>query len=446
MTEARPPTSADTFRGSVVLASPRDHGAGAERAALSLHQALLAHGADATLAVDRQTDPTLQSVTQLDFRQDRNAWSAWCEARARTSAQRGNPRVGKLWRTLGRPRWLAHKPLDLDHPATRNLERLADLPRVLHLHNLENWFDYRDLPRLSQAATVCLTLHDQALLHGYGSYLQADTLANPAADPFPKARKLKADLWKGCRLHICAPSQWMLNAAQQSIFAPAIASATRIPYGIELDAFHPATQEQRTAARQTFDLEADDVVALFCAHNARTHPHKRLADAWQSVKAAADNLTTGRLVLAVVGDDGPPESHSRAHLRFLGRFGQHRQTASAYHAADFLLHTAVRDNFPFAVLEALACGLPVVARSVGGVAEQFDDHLHGRLVDPGAPQDLAGAVAQLATDAGLRSRMSVAARSLAEDRYAMPDMVERTLAWYAQAQAAFSQSQEGPAS
>ncbi|MEM9295324.1 MAG: glycosyltransferase, partial [Planctomycetota bacterium] len=83
---------------------------------------------------------------------------------------------------------------------------------------------------------------------------------------------------------------------------------------------------------------------------------------------------------------------------------------------------------------------------VGGVAEQFEDHRHGRLVDPSSPQDLADAIAQLATDAGMRKRMSAAARALAEHRYATPDMVARTLAWYAQAHAAFSQSQEGTAS
>ncbi|MEM7680317.1 MAG: aldo/keto reductase [Planctomycetota bacterium] len=432
--------------GRVVMVSYADRAAGAERAALALHKGLLAEGTDSRLIVDRQMDPSTPATHALDPAADRNPWTAWCESQSRRAASQGRPRLGKLWRTAGRPGWLAQRPLDLGHPGTRKIEQRVDPPAdLVHLHNLENWFDYRDLPRLCHAVPVCLTLHDQALLHGYGSYAQDGAITAENADPYPRARRRKQALWARSRLHVCAPSQWMLDAAYASILGPAIASAVRIPYGIELDVFRPASLEQRAAARAKFDLPANAHVMLFCAHRARSHPHKRLADAWAAAKQTAFQTPDTHHVLLVLGDDGPSESAGAAHLRFLGQLEETSDLARAYHAADLLLHTAVRDNFPFAVLEALGCGLPVVARSVGGVAEQFDDGEQGRLVDPNTPGELVSALRSVLQNEAQRKDMARAARQLAEARYNLPAMVQRTLSWYRAAQSDFASVHGDPA-
>ena len=87
-----------------------------------------------------------------------------------------------------------------------------------------------------------------------------------------------------------------------------------------------------------------------------------------------------------------------------------------------------QDPFPLAVLEAMACGLPVVATRVGGVPDQIADGVDGVLVPAGDPGALAQAIVGILEDAptaslmGSRARSSAAARSIEAQAAAMLDV------------------------
>ena len=72
--------------------------------------------------------------------------------------------------------------------------------------------------------------------------------------------------------------------------------------------------------------------------------------------------------------------------------------AEHYRAADVFVHATLADTFPGAVVEALACGTPVVGTAVGGVPEQVQPEVTGLLVPPRDPASLAAAVASLLDD------------------------------------------------
>jgi colanic acid/amylovoran biosynthesis glycosyltransferase len=78
-------------------------------------------------------------------------------------------------------------------------------------------------------------------------------------------------------------------------------------------------------------------------------------------------------------------------------------------ASDVLLHAAVTEGIPNAIVEAMACGLPVVAAGCGGVPEAVTNGVEGFLVPPRHPERMAEAVLRL-QDAGLRKRMGEAGR------------------------------------
>ena len=88
------------------------------------------------------------------------------------------------------------------------------------------------------------------------------------------------------------------------------------------------------------------------------------------------------------------ESMTRAlhasNLRFAG-FLEQEQLVRLYAAADLAVVPSREEPFGLAALEALACGLPVVASSVGGLREYVDDSV-GRLVRPDDPGELAHAI------------------------------------------------------
>lgn len=81
---------------------------------------------------------------------------------------------------------------------------------------------------------------------------------------------------------------------------------------------------------------------------------------------------------------------------------------------DIFLNTTNIDNTPVSVLEAMACGLPVVSTNVGGLAYMLENEHDALLVSPGDVEAMTGAVRRLLTQPGLASRLSTNGRAKAE--------------------------------
>ena len=150
------------------------------------------------------------------------------------------------------------------------------------------------------------------------------------------------------------------------------------------------------------------------AHVAESEPDARL-------------LVLGRLVSSP--ESLVSELGLAAKVEFLGRYAQ-RDAPDLFRRAHLLLHTKVKDPCPSAVIEAMACGLPVVYAASGGTVELVGDeagvgvpHPDGWERDqPPAPAELADAVrAVLADLPGYRA----AARQRAVERFALGPWLDR---------------------
>lgn len=78
-------------------------------------------------------------------------------------------------------------------------------------------------------------------------------------------------------------------------------------------------------------------------------------------------------------------------------------------ACDLFVLASHYEGVPVAVIEALAMGLPVIATRVGVVPEVITPGVEGVLISPGQPDRLAEGIRTLATNAGLRESMAMAA-------------------------------------
>jgi glycosyltransferase involved in cell wall biosynthesis len=99
-------------------------------------------------------------------------------------------------------------------------------------------------------------------------------------------------------------------------------------------------------------------------------------------------------------------------------------------ALDVLLLSSVHEGLPNVILEAMACGLPVVAPNVGGCNELVRNGLSGLLVERATRDDLMTACRSLLADSALRQRFGTTARKIAVAEHSLTEMTDRMLAVY----------------
>lgn len=89
---------------------------------------------------------------------------------------------------------------------------------------------------------------------------------------------------------------------------------------------------------------------------------------------------------------------------------------------DVFLLTSLSEGFPNSILEAMACGLPVVATKVGGIPEVVTDNRSGILVESNNPAATATAIIRLLKDENLRKDMGRCAREIIEQKFNLSRM------------------------
>jgi glycosyltransferase involved in cell wall biosynthesis len=110
--------------------------------------------------------------------------------------------------------------------------------------------------------------------------------------------------------------------------------------------------------------------------------------------------------------------------------GEHRDPRPYLRAADVFLLPSRQEGFSNAILEAMACSLPVIATDVGGNAEAIVHDKGGLIIPPHDPQALAGAIVELDRRRGDLRDMGVFNRERVVERFSL-DASARSLAdWY----------------
>jgi glycosyltransferase involved in cell wall biosynthesis len=99
-------------------------------------------------------------------------------------------------------------------------------------------------------------------------------------------------------------------------------------------------------------------------------------------------------------------------------------------SADVVACTPWYEPFGIVPLEAMACGVPVVASAVGGMLDTVVHEVTGRLVKPKSPLDVAAAINQLLRDDFLRQSLGAAGRDRAKARYTWDRIAADTLRIY----------------
>lgn len=190
----------------------------------------------------------------------------------------------------------------------------------------------------------------------------------------------------------------------------------------------PAPAGPREPLRRRFGLTAEHVCIGFTGRLAR---QKAPADLLRAFALLAPQAPQARLVM--VGD-GPLGAELREESRRLGIAGSTVWAGSmpgteAAAAFDVFALPSRYEGLSYALLEALAAGLPVAMTEVGGAGSVVEDDREGLVVPVGDPAAMAGALLRLVKDEGLRRRLGEAARARVRE-FSVERMTARTLDVY----------------
>lgn len=306
---------------------------------------------------------------------------------------------------------------------------------LIHLHWLLAFLDYTTFfAALPPGTPLVWTLHDMAPFTGGCHWNQGCRRFAEECGACPQLgsgeesdwtrgvwRRKRKSLEKiaSQQLHIVTPSQWLQEERKRSALFSRF-SGSVIPYGIDTDVFAP---RDRRTAREVFGLPLECKIVLFLA-DALNIPRKGFSTLAEALPGMAPNV-----LLLSVGRGRPPAPNTVAHVHF-DEIQNDRILSYAYSAADVLAVPSLQDNLPNTILESLACGTPVVASDVGGIADAVRPGLTGYLARAGDVAGLRAIICRMLERDDERIEMSKTCRSIALGEYSMQLQAQRYMALY----------------
>ena len=323
------------------------------------------------------------------------------------------------------------------------------------LFPLDNWFFNRSLKK--NAISIAADVFEAHAVSGYG-YPRAlkklgikkpviHTIHGVLADEYEQAKnngylsfrgriannfmhrlaKLESEMAHDATL-IVTISEYSLKKIKEHYQVDA--SKVRIvPNGVAIEKFKPLEDTQ--AAKQNFELTNQPTV-LFVGS---LIPRKGLTFLVEAARKVVKEKQTTQFL--IVGE-GPLHSqltkmlasaNLTAHFRFLGKVSDDL-LPSVYNCADVFVLPSIQEGQGIVLLEAQACGKPVVAFDLGGINEAVHNGVTGLLVPLGNTEALANALLKLLDDESLRVRMGVSGRRFVSDFFTWDTCAEKMLKVY----------------
>ena len=393
---------------------------GAGVAALRLLEAERSYGLDAELLLMAPCSETLAGVHALG--NDRKLYRAWqCKLwseRALVALLNGFNREQTFKTSLGR--------LGISMRTLRPYLAKVDL---LHLHWTQHAFlSLRTLEELCKLGLpVVITLHDYWWAQGIEQMAtKPGELSAPLRRLDRRVRQRKAELMAHYPIHWVTVSSSLANEVSRSPIVPRLGIST---IGNVLSAqYYQQAQMQETKASN----EQAPYQILFVATRV-DDPIK----GWSYLTAAMRQLAElageqrAQMQLTLVGalSDRTLLKQIPIPVQHLGSISDAERLSSLYAESSVLISTSERESFGQTLLEALACGIPVIARDSGGPADIVIEGVNGTLVAHDKPQEMAIAIWQHFTEARVYQPEACRATAL---RFAPTAIAQQYAQLYAQ--------------
>jgi glycosyltransferase involved in cell wall biosynthesis len=208
-----------------------------------------------------------------------------------------------------------------------------------------------------------------------------------------------------------------------------------IPNGVDTTRFAPASAAQKVFLRAKLNLPEAAIIAIYTGRLVSYKGLPLLLKVWDEIRCKREEV-----ILLLAGTGGldihncEVQLHNyvksaglEKHVWFLGAV----QNVPEYlRAADLFVFPTENDAFPSSLIEAMACGLPIVTTPVGAIKTIVVNQETGLLVQPGNHQQLLEAVDSLVSDKALASQLGLAGHQVIRERYSVESMMSKYLALF----------------
>ena len=207
-----------------------------------------------------------------------------------------------------------------------------------------------------------------------------------------------------------AISEWLAGCVRSS---PLLSSypVEVIPNGLDVNRFHPT---EKQAARRAWELPLDRQIITYGAMHATHDPRKGYRELLAAIEKLKEAGQAAKLLLVVFGDLKPGDMPDLGiESRNVGYINDDQRLSLLYSAADVAAVPSKEEAFGKTLIEAMACGTPVVAFDSGGPRDIITHRHDGYLAEPYSADDLAAGIAWCLDQAksgaglGLRARAKV---------------------------------------
>ncbi len=293
---------------------------------------------------------------------------------------------------------------------------------LVHLHTVADWFNVPSwLETLPTGIGVVVTLHDMWHFTGgcflyrgchrfTGTCVPCPILKTPLNRILAKdeqRRKLQA--YRSRRVQFVANSQWLADLADCSAIVRACGCSQVIPPGIDTEVFRP---QEKAQCRAELGIPPDAFVIAAGAASL-TDINKNIP--WLLKQLAG--LSELEDVLVMLLGEGTLEIPIGLNVRLTGGVADRIKRAMLFNVADVFVSASLMETYGLTLIEAMSCGVPVVAFRIGGVPEAVPDEggILCALLDADA---FKAAIQKLRNCEELRNELGNAARKLVADRNA----------------------------
>jgi len=209
-------------------------------------------------------------------------------------------------------------------------------------------------------------------------------------------------------------------------------AAVKLPNGVDTERFTPVSVEVKAMLRERLRLPPTCRLVIFTG---RLNSLKRLdilLKSWADIVRSPGALECHLLILG----EGEESTSLKAQARRLGIeerlsfLGQKENVVEYLQASDVFVLSSETEGISNSLLEAMACGLAIVATDVGGSGEVLQRHQNGLLVKPRNQAQLTDGLLTVLRNQALAEQLGKEARKIVEARYSLDRVTERYIELY----------------